>query len=155
MSDPTRLSEEEQARATLQAQTEEINRLERVLAHQYGDGALPVAPAEAAEPSRERLFSRRTLFGWAFATILVVFVIRMVLPVVFESVKDSIITSMREPTTNTAAPVVVPTPPPGAAPALPAEPATPGATATPAAPAGTAAPAPATGTTVIKIVKKR
>lgn len=150
------MPEGKEAEATLHAQTEEINRLERLLAQQ---GQMPQPVAEIEQPApKEKLFSRTTLFGWAFATLVVVFVIRMVLPVVFETVKESIVSSLKEPTSNTAAPVVAPTPPTTIvipAPALPGTPAEPSATAAPA-PTATAAPAAKTGTQVIKVeVKKR
>lgn len=149
MSDPTRLPGEEQAKATLHAQTEEINRLEQLLARQ-GQSAQSVAEIEEPVAAQEKLFSRRTLFGWAFATLLVVFIIRMVLPVVFETVKESVVSSMKEASGNTAVtPVVAPAPPTTVirAPTVPAA---------PAEPAATAAPAAKSGATVIKIeVKKR
>ena len=142
MSDPTRLPEEEQAK-TLHAETEEINRLEMLLA-QHGQQQ-PIAEIEQ-EAKPERLFSRATLFGWAFATLLVVFIIRMVLPEVFATVKEEMVGRMREPSVNTSAPVVAPTPPTTVI-AVPAE---------PGEPTVIAAPAPNAGTTVIKVeVKKR
>lgn len=147
MSDPTRLPDPKEADATLHAQTEEINRLERLLAQQ-GRSA-PVAEIDEPAPPTEKLFSRRTLIGWAFATLVVVFIIRMVIPVAFETAKEEIISRMKEPTSNTDAPVVAPAPTTTVV--IPA----PAAPATPAAPAGTAAPAPTAGPTVITIVKKR
>lgn len=148
MSDPTRLSENEQTKATLLAQTEEIDRLERLLS-QHGEAAHSIAEIEQPDATREKVFSRRTLFGWAFATLLVVFMIRMVLPVVFETVKDSVVSSLKESTGNTAVtPVVAPSPPTPVvipAPAVPAAPADPAATAAPATP----------GATVVKIHIKK
>jgi len=141
MSDPMRMSEEERARAALKEQADEINRLERAIAQQYGDAALPVPRVEDVTAPDERLFSRRTLIGWAIATLLIVFVIRMVLPVAFESAKESIVSSLKASTENTAAPATATTPPTTVTPAIPPE------------PAATAAPA-GSGTTVIKIVKK-
>ncbi|HUQ48111.1 MAG TPA: hypothetical protein VM053_07715 [Gemmatimonadaceae bacterium] len=109
MSDPTRLPEDEQTKATLQAQTEEINRLELLLA-QHGQSAQSITESDEP-PAPERLFSRKTLFGWAFATLLVVFLIRIVLPEVFETVKQEIRGHLDEPRDNSAAPVVAPVPP--------------------------------------------
>jgi hypothetical protein len=144
MSDPTRLPEKEQS---LQAQTEEINRLERMLA-QHGQAAQSLAEVEEPAVS-EKLFSRRTLFGWAFATLLVVFVIRMVLPVVFQTVKESVISSMKESVgSTTVTPVVAPAPPTTVIPA-------PAVPATPSEPAATTAPAAKPGATVKVEVKKR
>lgn len=109
MSDPERLSKEEQAKATLQAETEEINRLERLLS-QHGQSAPSIGQIQAPVAADEKLFSRRTLFGWGFAALLVVFVIRMILPEVFATVKETIGSKMREPSGNTAVtPVVAPT----------------------------------------------
>jgi hypothetical protein len=150
MSDPTRLPEEEQTKPSLHAETEEINRLERLIAL-HDQAVQPVAEIDEPPVKQERLFSRKTLFGWAFGTIVVVFIIRMVLPAVFESVKSSIASSIKEAAENTAVtPVVAPAPPTSATPALPPKP------AKPAAPAATAAPAGKSGATVIQIeVKKR
>jgi hypothetical protein len=160
MSDLTRQSEEEQAKATLHAQTEEINRLERALAQQYGQDSLPVAPIEEPPVPRERLFSRKSLFGWAFATLVVVFIIRMVLPIVFTTVKESVVESVKQ--SMGIRTVVSPALPPAgaatAAPAIPATPATPPDAAKPAI-AGekttvtTVTPSTKSGETVVKIHK--
>jgi hypothetical protein len=151
MSDPTRLPEDEQAKATLHAQTEEINRLERLLS-EHGQTAQAITEVDEPAPP-EKLFSRRTLFGWAFATLLIVFIIRMVLPVVFETVKDTVVTSMKESIGNTAVtPVVAPAPPTTVIPAPAPAPATPEVPGKP----GTVAPVTTTSTTIVKIdVKKR
>jgi hypothetical protein len=157
MSDPTRLSEEERARAALQEQADEINRLERAISQQYGGAALPVAQTDDAPVAKERLFSRRTLFGWAFATLFVVFMIRMVLPLVFETVKESVVDSMKRSTgvTTVSSPAV---PPVGPAPAAPATPATPPGDVAPVVAPGkdaatAVAPSAKPGATVVKIHK--
>ncbi len=160
MSDPTRLSEEQQAKAALHAQTEEINRLERALAQQYGQDSLPVAPIEEPAAPRERLFSRKSLFGWAFATLVVVFIIRMVLPIVFTTVKESVVESVKQ--SMGIATVITPAPAlPGATPAEPALPATPATPADGAKPAiagekttvTTVTPSEKSGETVVKVHK--
>lgn len=161
MSDPTRLPEDEQAKATLQAQTEEINRLERALAQQYGQESQSLAPVEESSTPREKLFSRKTLFGWAFGTLFVVFMIRMVLPVVFATVKESVVDSMKQSMgiSTVYSPARPPAGPVPAAPATPAIPATPPADATPVLapgkdqPATTVAPSTKPGATVVKIHK--
>ncbi|HEX2723740.1 MAG TPA: hypothetical protein VHM24_12555 [Gemmatimonadaceae bacterium] len=69
----------------------------------------------------ERVFSRKVLVGWAAATLLVWFMISFVGPIVVESAKEAIISSMQEAATNTAAPppALPATPAPVAAPAVP------------------------------------
>ncbi len=57
---------------------------------------------------KEKLFSRKVLIGWAAATLIVWFVLTMIFPIVLERVGDEIRLKMREPSHNTAAPVVVP-----------------------------------------------
>lgn len=109
MSDPTRPPEVEPTKAALHPETEEINRLEMLLA-QHGQTAQ--ALSEVEESPQERLFSRKTLFGWAFGTLLVVFLIRMVIPIAFESAKDAVVSTLKEASENTAVtPVVAPAPP--------------------------------------------
>jgi hypothetical protein len=161
MSDPTRLSEEKQARSALHAQTEEINRLERALAQQYGQESQSVAPVEEPSAPGDRLFSRKALFGWAFGTLFVVFIIRMVLPLVFATVKESVVDSMKQSMgiTTVYSPAL---PHAGAAPAAPAVPATPATPPADAAPvvapgthptATTVAPSTKPAATVVKIHK--
>jgi len=123
---------------------------------------------------QERLFSRRVLFGWAFATLIVVFAVTVILPMVAPIVKETVIERvvgrMQERGMNVrvnghpVAPAIPDVPPIPAAPVVPAEPAAPdvpaiaGETApahraspatapappTPASPRHTKTPAPAT-----------
>ncbi len=112
MTEPTKMGEEERAREALREQTDEIARLERSLAKQYGQEAQSIEKIEEPSVPRERLFSRGVLFGWAFGALIVVFVVRMVLPVVFDNVKESVVSKLRGPVRNTTVqPVVTPTPP--------------------------------------------
>lgn len=124
MSDPTRLSDEEKARQAIREQADEITRLDALLSDQYGHEPYPVAQPADSAIRRERLFSRKVLFGWAFAALVVVFVVRMVLPIAFETAKESIISSMKESTGNTSVPPIVASalPAPNAAPTAPAAP---------------------------------
>lgn len=115
MSDPTRLDDEARAREALREQGDAARQLDPAwLEHQREDAFLSPQPEEL-DPPRERLFSRKVLFGWAFAALVFVFIIRMVLPVVFETVKESVITSMKESVHNTSgvppAPPLPPLPP--------------------------------------------
>jgi hypothetical protein len=132
MSDPTRLSEEERARAALRQQAEAARRFDPAWSNEYGHDAYPVPQSDEPVLHRERLFSRKVLFGWALATFLLWFSIRFIVPSVLESVKQNVITSVRESTPTTDAPVITP--------ALPALPAEPGPAALPAVPASPAAP---------------
>jgi hypothetical protein len=43
---------------------------------------------------QERLFSRRVLFGWAFATLVVVFAVTVILPMVVPLVRETVIESV-------------------------------------------------------------
>lgn len=158
MSDPTRLSEEERTRA-LQEQADEINRLERAISQQYGEASVPAAQVDEAPVSKERLFSRRTLFGWAFGTLFVVFMIRMVLPLVFATVKESVVESMKQSMgiTTVSSPALPPGGPASVTPVTPPVPATPPAGAAPvlapAKPATPVTPSATAGPTVVKIHK--
>lgn len=126
MSDPTRLSDEERAREALRDQTDEARRLDPSWTDQIRDDQYPAPLPDEPVPSGERLFSRKVLFGWAFAALIFVFIIRMVLPVVFETVKETVVSKMREPTSNTAVqPVIAPVPAVPAIPEIPAIPAIP------------------------------
>ncbi|MEO8219149.1 MAG: hypothetical protein ABI718_18900 [Acidobacteriota bacterium] len=112
MSDPTKISDEQRAMEVLREQAEEISRLERSLAQQYGQEAQSIGKIDEHLVPREKLFSRRVLFGWAFGALIVVFVVRMVLPVVFDNVKESVVSKLGGPVRNTTVqPVVAPTPP--------------------------------------------
>ena len=96
MSDQTNRSDEQRSWEELSEQAEEIARLERALAQQFPNEAHSVTEIEEAPPANERLFSRRVLIGWAIAALLAVFVVRMVLPIVFTTVRESIVGSDRE-----------------------------------------------------------
>lgn len=81
-----------------------------------------VDPIDEVPPQpyvKERLFSRKVLIGWAAATLIVWFALTMIVPVVLESVGNEIRVKMREPSHNTAAPVVAPVPPGLPAPVAP------------------------------------
>jgi hypothetical protein len=43
---------------------------------------------------QERLFSRRVLFGWAFATLVIVFAVTVILPMVAPLVRNTVTTSV-------------------------------------------------------------
>lgn len=113
MSDPTRSTEDARARAALHQQADAVNRLDPVWSPEYGDDAYLTSQPEEPVVPRERLFSRKVLFSWAIAALIFVFAIRVVMPVVFESVKEAVISSLKEPNANTSVSPVV-------APALPA-----------------------------------
>lgn len=133
MSDPTRFSDEERAREALREQANEPRPLDPAWTDQIRNDQYPATlPDEPVIPA-ERLFSRKVLFGWAFAALVFVFIIRMVLPVVFETVKESVVSSMKESVHKTSgAAVVAPTPPTSVTPALPEVPAQPEAPVAPA-----------------------
>ena len=111
MSDPTKSSDEARASEALREQTDVARQLDPAWMEQRHEDAYLAAEPEQLLAPRERLFSRKVLFGWAFAALLFVFIIRMVLPVVFDTVKESVITSMKESVHNTSGAVVAPTPP--------------------------------------------
>ena len=127
MSDPTKLPEEERAREALREQADAANRLDPAWLDRYPDDAQLEAQPVPSAATRERLFSRKVLFGWAFAALVFVFIVRMVLPVVFETVKETVLSSMKASTSNSANPVLAPTPPATTLPPIPAIPAVPAA----------------------------
>lgn len=128
MSDPTKRSEEERAREMLREQGEEISRLERLLS-QHAQDAQSLSEIEEPAAPRERLFSRKVLVGWALAALFAVFIVRMVLPIAFDTAKESVVTALKESAGNTTV----------AAPAVPTAPMPPAAVIpTPVAPAPTA-----------------
>jgi hypothetical protein len=141
MTDPARMPDSEKAKLAAPDHLDPAARLDPVWSPEYGDDSSLIGPPPDVEPRRERLFSRRVLFGWAFATIVVVFVLKMVMPVVFETVKQTIVTSIRErggEIDGPATPAGLPAPPAaGTAPTPPTAP----AAAKPATPAGPAASA--------------
>jgi hypothetical protein len=109
----------------------------------------PPPPAYVKEP----LFNKKVMAAWAIAAFAVWFTVKMVIPVVFQSVKTAVVESVKEAEKKsgtgtitikrngrviqitTDAPPATPLPPGTAAPANPA--------ATPAPAAKVAAPAPA------------
>lgn len=120
MSDPTRMSDEERAKAALREQGDAVNRVDPVWSPEYGEDVyLTAQPKEPVVP-RERLFSRKVLFGWAFAALLFVFAIRVIVPVIIESVKEAVITSVKASAGIADAPPLPRPPAPGAVPATPA-----------------------------------
>ncbi|MEO7366938.1 MAG: hypothetical protein ABIZ36_03215 [Gemmatimonadaceae bacterium] len=134
MTDRARFSDDERAREAIRDQADEIRQLDSALSRQIRDDQYPATMPEEPAVFPERLFSRKVLFGWAFAALIFVFLIRMVLPVVFETVKESVVSSMKDATHNTGsspgAPVVAPTPPlppTSVTPAVPEVPERPGA----------------------------
>lgn len=137
MTDPTRLSDEKRAREALRDPADEATRLDPAWSDQINADQYPATLLEQQVLPGERLFSRKALFGWAFAALMFVFIIRMVLPVVFETVKENVVARMKESTHNTSGPsagaaVVAPTPPTSptsVTPALPEVPAQPEAPA--------------------------
>ena len=52
--------------------------------------ARPVAPAEPEPYVREPLFSKKVLFGWAFATLAVWFALSFVVPEIIETIRTEI-----------------------------------------------------------------
>ena len=60
----------------------------------YASDRYPVPEEPAPVVEQERLFSRRVLFGWALATLLVVFAITVILPMVVPLVRDSVTASV-------------------------------------------------------------
>jgi hypothetical protein len=64
------------------------------LTNPYADDRYLVPEEPAPVAHQERLFSRRVLFGWAFATLVVVFAVTVILPMVAPIVKESVISSI-------------------------------------------------------------
>ena len=89
----------------------------------------PIASAPPPEFKKERVFSRKVLFGWAGATLVIWFLVRVIAPIVVESVQSAIVSSIEDEHWGSAAaavpappvppvppaPVVAPVPPAGAA----------------------------------------
>ncbi|MGZ4780144.1 MAG: hypothetical protein ACXV5L_13180 [Thermoanaerobaculia bacterium] len=139
MTDPGRMSEDERARAALPSQAEAVNHLDPVWSPEYGEDAYLAAQPVEPEVPRERLFSRKVLLGWSIATLIVVFFIRMVLPVILETVKQTVITSVKTSVGITDAPplpAVPPVRPVTPVPAVPVVPELPSGQATPSATQG-------------------
>ncbi len=140
MTDPTRFSDEERAREAVRDRADEAKRLDSAWTDQINADQYPAALPDEQGVSGERLFSRKSLFGWAFAALIFIFIIRMVLPVVFETVKENVVAKMKESTHNTSGSGtgtagVAPTPPTAptsVTPALPEVPAQPKAPVPPA-----------------------
>jgi hypothetical protein len=57
----------------------------------YANDRYLAAEEPAAVVHQERLFSRRVLFGWAFATLVVVFAVTVILPMVVPRIKQTVI----------------------------------------------------------------
>jgi hypothetical protein len=112
---------------------------------------------------KERLFSRKVLFGWAAATLIVWFAFSFIVPVILESVKTAVVESIRENAqpagSNTRDPgrgaqPALPVPPtPDALPAPAASPAP--SVATPARPGASVEIVTEDGKVVKKIIIKR
>jgi hypothetical protein len=86
-------------------------------------------PVETVPPQKykkERLFSRKVLFGWAAATLVLWFSIRVIAPIVVESVESAIVSSIEADDARSGA-AAVPAPPvppvPAVAPVPPPDPA--------------------------------
>ncbi len=60
----------------------------------YATDRYPVPQEPALLSPREPLFSRRVLFGWAFATLVVVFAITVILPMLVPLVRETVIESV-------------------------------------------------------------
>jgi len=140
MTDPKRTSDEELAKAALRDRSSAMERIDPVWTDPYAPEVYPAVDPDSPVVHQERLFSRKVLTGWALAALVVVFIIRVILPIAFESAKDAVITSMKQShATRVSTPAVVPTPPPSV-PEVPAAPAAPKAPT--AAPSAGAHPAP-------------
>ena len=58
---------------------------------------LPPEPSPAAEAYRkEPLFSKKVLFGWGIATLIVWFTLSFIVPPIVQSIKTAIVTSVGE-----------------------------------------------------------
>lgn len=58
---------------------------------------LPPEPSPAAEAYRkEPLFSKKVLFGWGIATLIVWFTLSFIVPPVVQSIREAIVTSVGE-----------------------------------------------------------
>ena len=69
---------------------------------------VPPEPSPAAEAYRkEPLFSKKVLFGWGIATLVVWFTLSFIVPPIVQSIKAAIESSLAEPTTNTAGETVI------------------------------------------------
>ncbi|MEP6509090.1 MAG: hypothetical protein ABJC63_12780 [Gemmatimonadales bacterium] len=135
MTDPTRFSDEERARQAVRDQTDAARQLDPAFTDPIREDQYPATRPDEPVDSRDRLFSRKVLFGWAFAALIFVFIIRMVLPVALETAKESFVSSIKESVQSTGgsgAAVVAPTPPvapTAVSPAVPEVPEKPGAPA--------------------------
>lgn len=69
---------------------------------------LPPEPSPAAEAYRkEPLFSKKVLFGWGIATLIVWFTLSFIVPPVVQSIREAIVTSVGERETNPAGETVI------------------------------------------------
>ena len=69
---------------------------------------LPPDPSPAAEAYRkEPLFSKKVLFGWGIATLVVWFTLSFIVPPVVQSIKAAIVSSVGEADRNTAGETVI------------------------------------------------
>jgi hypothetical protein len=95
MSDPLHPSEREKREAVFANETRAADTPDFSWSgDQYSADQYLVPEEDGPVVHQERLFSRRVLFGWAFATLIVVFAVTVILPMVAPIVKESVISSI-------------------------------------------------------------
>ena len=114
MDEPTSSPRPQQVRDA-ELTTGVIRGIEQLDSLNAGLGAYAIDPVGAAPPQeykKERLFSRKVLFGWAGATLVIWFLVRVIAPVVVESVQSAIVSSIEDEHLGHAAAVPAPPAPP-------------------------------------------
>src|SRR5215203_4408527 len=116
MSEPTRGPQSQQVRDA-ELTTGVMRGMEQLDSLNAGLEPYPMEPLNTVPPApykKERLFSRKVLFGWAAATLIVWFLLTMIFPAVIGSVQTAIVSSIEESARAEAAAVPAPPPPPAA-----------------------------------------
>jgi hypothetical protein len=95
MSDPLNPSQREKRETAFASETRPADARDFSWSpDQYSPDRYLVPEEDVPVVHQERLFPRRVLFGWAFATLIVVFAVTVILPMVLPIVKESVISSV-------------------------------------------------------------